>query len=97
MAGHVVAQLVEALRYKVGRSRVQFPIVSLEFFIDIILRQHCGSGVDSASNKNEYQEYFLRGIGGRCVRLTTLPPSRADCLEIWEPHPPGTRWATPGL
>ena len=35
--------------------------------------------------------------GGRCVRLTTLPPSRAECYEIWEPKPPGTLWATPGL
>ena len=25
--------------------------------------------------------------GGRCVGLTTLPPSCADCLEIWEPEP----------
>ena len=31
--GYAVAQLVEALRYKPGRSRV-----SLEFFIDIILQ-----------------------------------------------------------
>jgi hypothetical protein len=22
--------------------------------------------------------------------MTTLPPSCADCLEIWEPQPPGT-------
>ena len=35
--GHAVAQSVEALRYKAGRSRVRFPMVSLEFFIDIIL------------------------------------------------------------
>jgi hypothetical protein len=39
------------------RSRVRFPMVSLAFFIDIILP---GPGVDSASNKDEYQEYFLR-------------------------------------
>jgi hypothetical protein len=32
----------------------------------------------------------LEGKGGRCVGLTTLPPSCADCLEIWEPQPPGT-------
>jgi len=31
-------------------------------------------GVDSGSNRNEYQEYFLGSKGGRCVRLTTLPP-----------------------
>ena len=29
------------------------------------------------------------GKGGRYVRLTTLPPSCADCLEIWKPQTPG--------
>jgi hypothetical protein len=52
---------------------------------------------DSAFNGNEYQEYFLEGKGGRCVWLTTLPPSCTDCLEIWEPQRPGTLWACPGL
>ena len=34
--------------------------VSLEFFIDIkSFRSHYGPGVDSASNRNEYQEHFL--------------------------------------
>jgi len=51
---------------------------------------HYGPGVESASSKNEYQEYFLGGKGGRCVRLTTLPPSCADCHKIWEPQPPET-------
>jgi hypothetical protein len=37
------------------------------------------------------------GKGGRCVRLTTSPPPRAKCHEIWEPKPSGTLWATPGL
>jgi len=37
------------------------------------------------------------GKGGWCVRLTTSPPSSAECHEIWEPKPPGTLWATPGL
>jgi len=35
--------------------------------------------------------------GGRCVGLTTLPPSCADCVEIWEPQPSGTLRACPGL
>jgi len=39
----------------------------------------------------------LGGKGGRCVRLTTLPHSCADCLEIWEPQHPGTFRACPGL
>ena len=54
------------------------------FFIDI--------GVDSASNRTEYQEYFLRGKGGQYVGLTTLPPSCADlsghlgASTSWKPH-----------
>jgi len=36
-------------------------MVSLEFFIDITFRLHCDPGVDSASNRNEYQEYILGG------------------------------------
>ena len=31
------------------------------------------------------------------MRLTTSPLSRAECHEIWEPKPPRTLWATPGL
>ena len=41
-------------------------------------------GVDSVS-KNEYQEY--PGKDGWCVRVTTLPPSCDECLEILEPQP----------
>ena len=37
------------------------------------------------------------GKGGRCVGLTTLPPSCADCLVNWEPQLPGAVWACPGL
>jgi len=57
-------------------------------------RPHCGPGVDSTANRNEFQEFFLRGggKGGQFVGLTTLPPSCADYLEIREPEPPGTLW-----
>jgi len=44
-----------------------------------------------------HQEYLLRGKGGGCLGLTTLTPSCADCLEIWEPQPPGTLRNRPGL
>ena len=88
--------MVEAMRYKPeGRgfdSRLCHWNFSLTSF-----RPHCGPRVDSASNRNEYQEYFLGCIGGRCVRLTTLPPSCADCLEFYEPQPPGPLRACPGL
>jgi hypothetical protein len=49
------------------------------------------------TERNEYQEYFLGGKGGRCVGLTTLPPSRADCLEICTAQPPVPLRACPGL
>jgi hypothetical protein len=41
-------------------------------------------GIDSASN-TEYQRYFFWGGGGKggpSLRLASLPPSYADCLEI---------------
>jgi hypothetical protein len=44
--------------------------------------------ISSASDRNEYQEYFLGDKGGQCVELTTILPSCVDCLEIWEPQPP---------
>jgi hypothetical protein len=74
------------------RPRVRLPKASLETF-----RPHFGPWIDSASNRNEYPEYFLGGKGGRCLGLTTLPSSCAGCLESWEPQPPGTLSACPGL
>ena len=64
------------------------------FFIDMkFFRSHYGPGVDSASNRNEYHECFLRGKGGRCVRLTTLPLScalvtKSGSLNFLEPSGP---------
>jgi len=57
-------------------------------------RPHYGTGVDSASNRNEYKENFLGSKGGRCVGLTTLPPSCDDCLEYWRAS---TSWNPQGL
>ena len=97
LLGHAVAQLVDALRYKPEGRGFDYRWYHWNFLLTPPFRPHCGFGVDSASNRNEYQEYFLRGKGGRRVGLTTLPPSCADCLEIWEPQPPGTLRACPGL
>jgi len=41
--------------------------------------------------------YWRGGKGSRYVGLTNLPPSCADCLEIWEPKPPGTLRVRPSL
>ena len=60
------------------------------FFIDIkSFRSHYGPGVNSASNRNEYQEYFLGVKGGRCVRLTTYHhPVPSGSLNFLEPSGP---------
>jgi hypothetical protein len=47
-------------------------------------RPHCGPDIDPASTRNYYRRYLLVGKGGRCVGLTILPPSCADCLETLE-------------
>ena len=76
----LVAQLVEALRYKPeGRG---IDPRSLEIFSGASNSSMC-PGVDSAS-KNEYHD-ISGGKDGQCVRVTTLPPSCAECLEILEP------------
>ena len=92
-----MAQLVEALRYKPEGCGFDSRWCRCNFSLTLSIRPHYGPGVVSASNRNEYQEYFLGGKGGRRVGLTTLPPSCTDCLEIWEPHTPGTLMACPGL
>ena len=72
-------------------------VIGLLFFIDVAFRSHYGTGVDSYSNRNEYHEYFLENKFVQCLRLTTLPPSCADCLEVWEPQISRTLSASPDL
>ena len=62
-----------------------------------IKSSHYSPVVDSFSNRNGYQEYFLGSKGGRFVGLTSLPPSCGDCLETWEPQPPGNVRAYTGV
>ena len=84
-----MAQLVEAMCYQAEKSRVRFPLGSLEFFID-----H-GPGVGSVSNGKEYHGYFLGVKGGRCVGLTPFPPKCAGCLVPSGPVQVCTRIALP--
>jgi hypothetical protein len=50
-----------------GLSRDCTPIKSLDFSIGLILQAHYGPGVDTASNRNKYQE-FSWGVKGRPAR-----------------------------
>ena len=92
--GHVVAQLVEALCYKPEGG---FYSRSYHWNFSLTFLPATGPEVVSGSNRNEYQEYFPGGEGGCCIRIITLPPSCAECHEVWEPQPSRTLTACPGL
>ena len=77
-----------------GRSHIRFPMMSLEFFIDVILLAIHSPGIDSASNRNVYQEYFLGEGGGKGVQhigpTTFHVPIflKAESLNLLEPSGP---------
>ena len=78
--GSTVAQWLRccATNQKVA---VRSQLVSLEFFIDTkSFRSHYGPGFDSASNRNEYQEYFL-GVNAASLGIRT---STTMNLKEWE-------------
>ena len=70
---------------QIGRSLVRFQLVSVDFFIDIKpFRSHYGPGVDSASNRNEFQEYFLG------VKTAGAVVTKSGNLNFLEPSGPVT-------
>jgi hypothetical protein len=62
----------------------------MDFFIDIkSFRSHYGPGVDSACNRNEYQEHLIEVKSGQCVRLQTyhhpVLSRNLGTLTSWNP------------
>jgi hypothetical protein len=87
----MVAQLVEAQRYKPeGRG-----------FGSQWCHKNPSDSTNALGSTQPLTEMRTKNISwgkdGRCVGLTTLPPSCANCLEMWEPQRPGTLRACPGL
>ena len=58
--GHAVAQLFAALRYKSEGCGFDSRWCHWNFSLTQSFQSNNGPGVDSASNRNEYQQYFLR-------------------------------------
>jgi hypothetical protein len=93
---HHVTPRAQWLRYCATNQKVSGSIPDVVigiFHWHKFFWSHYGPGVDSASNRNEYQDYFLGGKFGRCVRLTTLPTScavvkKSGNLNFLEPSGP---------
>ena len=76
-----------------GRSRFQFLMVSLNFFIDIILPAALWSWVWLSSNRNEYQECFLGvkaagAYGWQPYHLLVPIVLKSGSLNLLEPSGP---------
>jgi hypothetical protein len=73
--GYAVTQLTKQLRNE-PEGRGFDPIWGIwNISLAQSFQPHYDYGVDLPFNRNEYQGYLLRGKGGRCLGMTTLPPS----------------------
>ena len=93
-SGYTMAQLVEAMCYKPEGCGFDSRWGHCDFSLTQFFWLHYGPGVDTPSNRNEYQGYLLECKGGWCLRLTDLPPSCADCPKILAAS---TFWSPKGL
>jgi hypothetical protein len=87
---------------KAGRWWIRFPVRSYNFFqVTKSFQLHCGPGVYTSCNRNEYQKIFLGEKRSQFIRLKTLPPSvshlsrKCGILDISQPFRPP--WPVTGI
>ena len=83
----MVVHLVEALCYNPEGRRFDSRWSHWDFSLTSSFQLPYDPGVDSVSNRNQYQAYLLGGTRGCFVWLKTLPLSYADSgsLKLLEP------------
>jgi hypothetical protein len=67
LTGYAVALLVQALRCMPEGRGCDSRWGHWDFSLNYSFRQHCGPGVDSASNSNEYQNKGGRNVGVKAL------------------------------
>jgi hypothetical protein len=85
----VLAQLVQALPYKLEYGGFDSRWGYWIFFIDIILTAALRGRI-ILWEKGVPGGGVSGGKGCRYIGLAILSPSCADCLKSWEVHPPGS-------
>jgi hypothetical protein len=91
-----VAQSVEALRYKTEGRGIASRRSHWNFSLTKAIRSQYNLRSIQSLIEMSTRNISWGDKGGRCLGLT-LPPSRADFLENWEPQHPGILQTGPGL
>jgi len=95
--GHAVAQLVEALRYKPEGCGFDSRWCHWNFSLTFPSGRTMALGLARSLKVMSIRNISWRVEEAGRKGLTYLPPSFADCHEIWEPQTRGTLRVCPGL
>jgi len=88
--GQTVAQFVEALHFNLEGHGFDTQWCHWKFYLPKTSGRTKTLGSTHPATEMSTRNISCGDKGSQCIGLTTLPPSCANCLEIWKPQPPGT-------
>jgi hypothetical protein len=86
---------MDPVKYCWAISRVQFSDDEDRMVLEIVVYSPLNHLLENnwcnpvAVKVLNYYRLSVGGKGGRCVRPTTMPPSCADFMKLWDIQPPG--------